>query len=141
MLKKLQAAPEDMELFRKLAEENNQDAETKDALRRPALLLAGAAPRTRRAAQAVRDAAFALGEDRRRSRRRSSRASRASTSSSCTGERAALDRSLEDARRLIQNRLWRKKREDAIEKFVADLRTEGRRQGEPRRCSVRSRST
>ena len=39
-----------------------------------------------------------------------------------TGERAALDRSLEDARRLIQNRLWRKKREDAIEKFVGDLK-------------------
>ncbi|HMI90080.1 MAG TPA: hypothetical protein VK509_01900, partial [Polyangiales bacterium] len=39
-----------------------------------------------------------------------------------TGERAALDRTLEDARRLIQNRLWRKKREDAIEAFVTELR-------------------
>ena len=39
-----------------------------------------------------------------------------------TGERPALARTLEDARRLIQNRLWREKREAAIEAFVADLR-------------------
>jgi peptidyl-prolyl cis-trans isomerase C len=39
-----------------------------------------------------------------------------------TGERPALARTLEDARRLIQNRLWREKREASIEAFVADLR-------------------
>jgi peptidyl-prolyl cis-trans isomerase C len=40
-----------------------------------------------------------------------------------TGKREAMKRSLEDARRLIQNRLWRQKREQAIESFVAELRT------------------
>jgi peptidyl-prolyl cis-trans isomerase C len=39
-----------------------------------------------------------------------------------TGMRDAVKRSLEDARRMIQNKLWRSKREAAIEKFVADLR-------------------
>jgi hypothetical protein len=39
-----------------------------------------------------------------------------------TGDRPALDRSLDDTRRLIQNRLWREKREAAIDKFIADLK-------------------
>lgn len=39
-----------------------------------------------------------------------------------TGKRAALERSLEDAARLIQNRLWRERRSEAIEAFVAELR-------------------
>jgi peptidyl-prolyl cis-trans isomerase C len=39
-----------------------------------------------------------------------------------TGKRAALNRPLDVARRLIQNRLWRERREQAIEKFIADLR-------------------
>jgi len=39
-----------------------------------------------------------------------------------TGKREVLKRSLEDARRVIQNKLWRQKREKAIEDFVADLR-------------------
>lgn len=40
-----------------------------------------------------------------------------------TGKRAALSRSLDEARRLIQNRLWRERREQAIDKFIADLRS------------------
>ena len=39
-----------------------------------------------------------------------------------TGRRAALRRSLEEARRPIQNRLWRQKRETAVEEFVDGLR-------------------
>lgn len=39
-----------------------------------------------------------------------------------TGRRPALDRSLEQARRPIQNRLWREKREKAVNDFVASLR-------------------
>jgi peptidyl-prolyl cis-trans isomerase C len=39
-----------------------------------------------------------------------------------TGRRDAQRRTLEDARRMIQNKLWRQKREEAIEKFVAELR-------------------
>ncbi len=39
-----------------------------------------------------------------------------------TGRRAAIRRTLDEARRPIQNRLWREKRETAIETFVAELR-------------------
>ena len=41
-----------------------------------------------------------------------------------TGKRAALRRTLDDARRPIQNRLWREKREHAVEEFVNRLRRE-----------------
>lgn len=41
-----------------------------------------------------------------------------------TGRRAALRRTLDEARRPIQNRLWREKRETAIDEFVARLRRE-----------------
>jgi peptidyl-prolyl cis-trans isomerase C len=40
-----------------------------------------------------------------------------------TGRREPLKRSLDDARRTIQNKLWRQKREQAIESFVAELRS------------------
>ena len=39
-----------------------------------------------------------------------------------TAKRDALDRSLEDASRMIRNRLFREKREKAIETFIAELR-------------------
>lgn len=39
-----------------------------------------------------------------------------------TGRRAALRRTLEQASRPIRNRLWREKREGAIDSFLADLR-------------------
>jgi peptidyl-prolyl cis-trans isomerase C len=123
VLKKLQAAPDDMELFRKLAEQNNTDEQTKERFGDLRFFSAEpAAGETAAPPKAVRDAAFKL----------------AKTGDlhpeviqteqgfhvlKLTGERAALDRTLEDARRLIQNRLWRKKREDAIEAFVTQLRS------------------
>ncbi len=41
-----------------------------------------------------------------------------------TGRRAALNRSLEEAERPIRNRLWRQRREDAIESELTRLRSE-----------------
>lgn len=41
-----------------------------------------------------------------------------------TGRRAALHRSLEEARRPIQNRLWRERREQRINEFLEGLRRE-----------------
>mgnify|MGYP000420694800 CR=1 FL=1 len=41
-----------------------------------------------------------------------------------TGRRAALERTLEEARRPIQNRLWREKRDQAVDEFVARLRSD-----------------
>ena len=43
-----------------------------------------------------------------------------------TGRRAALSRSLEEARRPIQNQLWRQKREKKVEDFVAKLRKDAK---------------
>lgn len=43
-----------------------------------------------------------------------------------TGRRDALQRSLQDAERMIRNRLWREKRQQAIDAFVAKLRKNAR---------------
>ncbi|RLB56247.1 MAG: hypothetical protein DRJ42_03895 [Deltaproteobacteria bacterium] len=39
-----------------------------------------------------------------------------------TGRRAALNRTLDEARRPIQNRLWRERREARVQEFIAELR-------------------
>jgi peptidyl-prolyl cis-trans isomerase C len=121
VLKKLQAAPDDMELFRKLAEEHSQDPESKPRYGDLRFFSQEPAEGQNAPPKPVRDAVFGLDK---------TGALHAQVIQSdqgfhvvkMTGERAALDRSLDDARRLIQNRLWRKKREDAIERFVGDLR-------------------
>jgi peptidyl-prolyl cis-trans isomerase C len=125
VLQQLKAKPLDMELFRKLAQEFNIDPATKDGYGDLHFFSAekdategDEAPRP----PAVRKAAFSLvkvGE---------LYPELVQTEAGyhivkMTGKRDAMKRTLEDARRLIQNRLWRQKREEAIEKFVADLRT------------------
>jgi len=120
-LKKLVAAPEDMELFRKLAEQNNQDEATKDRLGDLRFFSAEPAAGETAPPKAVRDAAFKLAKTGDLSPE-VIQSEQGLHVLKLTGERAALDRTLEDARRLIQNRLWRKKREDAIEAFVTELR-------------------
>lgn len=124
VLAKLKAAPNDMELFRKLAEQNTQDAETKERFGDLRFFTKEATAGEVGPPAAVRSAVFALAKN------GDLVPDVVQTEQGfhvvkLTGERAALARSLEDARRLIQNRLWRKKREDAIEKFVADLRSKG----------------
>jgi peptidyl-prolyl cis-trans isomerase C len=120
-LKQLQAKVDDMELFRTLAKEQNQDPETKD--REGDLRFFAREPQADEPhpPKAVRDAAFTLakiGEV----FPKVIESEQGLHVIKLTGDRAALDRSAEDARRLIQNRLWREKREAAIDKFVADLR-------------------
>jgi peptidyl-prolyl cis-trans isomerase C len=124
VLKELKAKPADMELFRKLAQQYNQDPATKSSYGDLHFFSAtkddaegDEAPRP----DAVRKAAFSL--------EKVGDLSPEVVSSEAgfhivklTGKRDAMKRSLDDARRLIQNRLWRQKREEAIEKFVADLR-------------------
>ncbi|HKU38468.1 MAG TPA: peptidyl-prolyl cis-trans isomerase [Polyangiales bacterium] len=124
VLKQLLAKPDDMELFRKLAQQHNVDPATKDSYGDLHFFSAekdategDEAPR----APAVRKAAFSL------EKVGDVYAELVQTEQGfhivkLTGKRDAMKRTLEDARRLIQNRLWRQKREEAIEKFVADLR-------------------
>lgn len=120
-LKKLLAAATNNELFVKTAKEFSQDVETKQRdgdlrffAKTPVEGDGGPPP-------VVRDAAFGL--------KKTGDLHPAVIESpqgfhvlKLTGERPAVDRSVQDARRLIQNRLWRQKREAAIEKFVAELR-------------------
>jgi len=118
--KKDAAQPIDMALFRKLARERSEDPDSKARdgdlrffSREPVAGDEGPSPEVRAAVFAIAkvgdlapklvesaDGLFVL---------------------LLTGDRPALDRSLEDTRRLIQNRLWREKREAAIEKFVSGL--------------------
>lgn len=111
---------EDMELFRKLAKDN-QDAETKERYGDLRFFSLDPAADEQAPPKSVRAAAFKLAKT-------GDVAPEVIESEQgfhvlkLTGERAAIDRTLEDARRLIQNRLWRQKREQAIEKFVGELR-------------------
>lgn len=122
VLNKLKAGKaDDMELFRKLADQYNTDPETKD--RQGDLRFFSQEPAEGEPAppKAVRDAVWSLAKNGDlydgvvQSEQGFHVVKR-------TGERPALARTLEDARRLIQNRLWREKREASIEAFVADLR-------------------
>lgn len=125
VLKELKAKPADMELFRKLAQQYNEDPATKESYGDLQFFSAekddtegGEAPRP----AAVRKAAFSLvkvGDV----YPEVVQSEAGFHIVKLTGKRDAMNRTLDDARRLIQNRLWRQKREEAIEKFVAGLRT------------------
>mgnify|MGYP003546936944 CR=1 FL=1 len=124
-LKDLKQKPADMELFRKLAEQKSQDLATKSSggdLRffSETEDKSGETDEPARPA-AVRKAAFSLANigDLYPELVQSEQGWHVVK---LTGRREPLKRSLEDARRMIQNKLWRDKREQAIEKFVAELR-------------------
>lgn len=133
-LKELKQKPQDMELFRKIAEQRSLDAATKasggdlrffseepdpkgetDEPERPATL--------RKAAFSLANVGDVYAEP--------VQSERGFHVVKLTGKREALKRTLEDARRMIQNKLWRAKREEAIEKFVADLRAKANVQENP----------
>lgn len=118
-------APTDARLFRELAERHNIDPETRDRFgdlrffSRPSERQEGEPD----VPEAVANAAFAL-------------QSIGSVHDSLietdrgfhilklTGRRAALTRSLQDAERPIRHRLWRERRERAIEELITRLRAE-----------------
>ncbi|MEY4583352.1 MAG: hypothetical protein RL701_8055 [Pseudomonadota bacterium] len=125
-LKELQEKPADNELFRKLATERSQDAATK-ASGGDLRFFSETTDKTGETDEpvrpaAVRKAAFALAKigDLAPAVVQSEQGFHVIK---LTGKREPLKRTLEDARRMIQNKLWREKREQAIEKFVADLRS------------------
>jgi peptidyl-prolyl cis-trans isomerase C len=120
-LKKLQAAPENMELFVKTAKEQNQDPATKDRDGDLRFFSREAVEGDDGPDKQIREAVFAL----KKSGEMHPQVLETPAGFHIvkfTGERPALERSVQDARRLIQNRLWRQKREASIEKFVAELR-------------------
>lgn len=124
-LKELKQKPGDNELFRKLVEQKSQDAATRSNggdLRffSEALDKSGETDEPVRPA-AVRKAAFSMANvgDVYPEVVQSEQGFHILK---LTSRREPMQRSLDDARRMIQNKLWREKREQSIEKFVSDLR-------------------
>jgi peptidyl-prolyl cis-trans isomerase C len=123
VLKQLLAAPEDMQLFRKLAEQYNQDPTTRD---RAGDLRFFSRPDQKTkdesgVPEAVRIAALGLKKvgDINKSLVESPQGLHIVK---LTARRDAYNRTLEEARRSIQNRIWRERREKAIDNLVNDLR-------------------
>ncbi|MCS6797252.1 MAG: peptidyl-prolyl cis-trans isomerase [Myxococcota bacterium] len=125
ILRQLLARPHDVELFRQMAERHNEDPETRERLgdlrffSRPAERSEGEPE----VPAAVAEAAFQIREI------GGYHPNLVQSDAGfhivkLTGRRAALRRTLEDARRAIQQRLWREKREAAVEELLARLRQE-----------------
>jgi peptidyl-prolyl cis-trans isomerase C len=124
LLTSLRAREDDIALFRQMAEQYNEDASTRDRFgdlrffSRPADRPSDELPV---APDPVAEAAFAID-------RIGGVAPELVESEQgfhivkLTGRRAAFSRTFEEARRPIQNRLWRERREQAVEDFVAELR-------------------
>lgn len=126
VLREITANATDVLLFRRLAEENDEDPETSQGSRRGDLRFFSrdgtredAAPVPRE----VAEAAFSL-TDIGAVHPTLVRAGEGFHIVKLTGRRAALSRTLEESRRPIQNRLWRERREQAADELVARLRRE-----------------
>lgn len=123
VLKKALAKPGDMQNFRNLVEEYSEDKKTKQ--RKGDLSFfseaKGTSPTEPDIPLPIRQAAFSLEKhgDIFPSIIESDQGFHIIMLS---GKRSAYNRSFEEARRMIQNRLWRTKREEAITKFVDELR-------------------
>ena len=125
VLREILAAPNDLGLYRRLAEEHNQDEATRDRFgdlgffSRPTERVEGEAPLP----DALATAAFTI--DRLGGVHREIVQSPAGFHIvKLTGRRAAMNRTFEQAERVIRNRLWRERREGAIEALIAELRAE-----------------
>lgn len=123
VLREAVAAGNDAEKFRQLAKQHNEDPDTKSRFgdlrffSRPE----NKEPSEPNVPDAVRTAAFTIA-DIGGVHPQLVQGEQGFHIIKLTGKRAALSRSLDEARRLIQNRLWRERREQAIDKFIADLR-------------------
>lgn len=130
VLDQVRANPDDVNLFRRLAEQHDEDPVTSRGSRRGDLRFfsedgsrnaEGATPEEGRVHPEVARAAFSI------DRIGGVYPDLVQTPEGfhvvkLTGRRAALERTLEEARRPIQNRLWRQKREQAVDDFLAQLR-------------------
>jgi peptidyl-prolyl cis-trans isomerase C len=132
VLKQLQAASGDVRLFRELAGKESLDEKTRE---RGGDLRFFSRPSERTANEpevpdAVREAAFSI--EKKGGVYPSVVASEQGFHIvQLTDRRKAYDRSLEEARRSIQNRLWRERREKAIDAFVQQLREKAKVEEHP----------
>jgi parvulin-like peptidyl-prolyl isomerase len=125
VLRQILQNPSDMRLFRQLAEQHNSDPATRDRFgdmgffSRPAERQAGEPTVTAE----VADAVFAL-DTIGAVHTELVRAEDGFHIMKITGRRAPLHRTLEEAARPIRHRLWRERRETAVEEMVTRLRAE-----------------
>lgn len=125
VLAEVTKAPADLRLFRERTIAHTQDAETRD---RGGDLRFFSRPNERQADEPevpaeVAEAAFSITKIGEISPRLV-KSSRGWHIVKLTGKRAKLDRSFEEVRRQIQNRLWRERRQQSIDDFIARLRRE-----------------
>lgn len=124
ILRQILRNEDDVSFFRQMAEEHNTDEATKDRFgdlrffSRP-----GEGEENENVPDAVAEAAFSI-EQIGKVHPELVETDQGFHIVKLTGRRAALHRSLEEARRPIQNRLWREKREKAIDDFLDRLRRE-----------------
>jgi peptidyl-prolyl cis-trans isomerase C len=125
LLKQLLDKADDHELFRDLVRSASEDAETKQ---RDGDLAFLSLPKDRipgdpEVPDAVAEAAFGLANigDLAAEPIRSPRGFHIVK---LTGKRKALDRTFEQAKRTVQNKLWREKRDGAVSSFMAQLRAD-----------------
>lgn len=132
LLKQILEHQEDNALWRKLAEENNEDPATKERFgdlqffSLPAQRIEGDPP----VPNAVAEAAFKL-EKIGQVAPQLIKTELGFHIVKLTGKRKELARTLEHARRPIQHKLWREKREAAIESFVKTLREKSKVEEHP----------
>ncbi len=125
LLRQLLASPSDIRLFRQLAEQNDTDPATRDRFgdlgffSRPAERQAGEPD----VPAEVADAVFSL-DTIGAVYPHVVRSARGYHVLKITGRRAPLRRTLEDASRPIRHRLWRERRERAVDELVERLRSE-----------------
>ena len=124
LLTQIKQQEADVNYFRRMAEEHNEDAVTRDRFgdlrffSRP-----GEGEDGETVPDAVAEAAFSI-EQIGKVHPRLVQTDAGYHIVKLTGRRAALHRSLEEARRPIQNRLWRERREQRISEFLERLRRE-----------------
>jgi peptidyl-prolyl cis-trans isomerase C len=125
VLGELRRAETDVNLFRRTAEQLNEDPETRDRFGdlRFFSRAGQAGPDEPNVPDAIREAAFEL-EQVGRIHPQLIQTDAGYHIVKLTGRRAALNRTLEDARRPIQNRLWRERREQRVQELIERLRRE-----------------
>ncbi|GAB4110433.1 MAG: hypothetical protein OHK0013_46290 [Sandaracinaceae bacterium] len=125
VLRQILQSPSDMRLFRQLAEQHNVDPATRDRFGDIGFFSRPAERQTDEpeVPAEVAEAAFAL-ETIGAVHPQLVRSSQGFHIVKLTGRRAPLRRTLEEASRPIRHRLWRQRREQAVEELVARLRAE-----------------
>lgn len=125
VLQQLLAAPDDLRLYRQLAEEHNVDDETRDRFG-DLRFFSRPSERTENepaVPAAVAEAAFRV-ERIGGIHPEVVESDRGFHVVKLTGRRAAMHRTLEEAERSIRSRLWRQRSEEAVQRLIDELRAE-----------------